>query len=118
MSLFFSVWSRKTHTRNVKKRRKIMFDGLKKVGSAFVEKVGNVGKSTAIIGLTAATAVSAMAEETVSGSMTLPETGVDVPELVKLAVTSMGGVVLAVSTGYVAFLLVKKGLKWIGRCLG
>ena len=30
-----------------------MFDGLKKVGSAFVEKVGNVGKSTAIIGLTA-----------------------------------------------------------------
>lgn len=94
-----------------------MFDGLKKVGSAFAEKVGNVGKSTAIIGLTAATAVSAMAE-TPSSAMTLPETGVDVPELVKLAVTSMGGVVLAVSTGYVAFLLVRKGLKWIGRCLG
>lgn len=94
-----------------------MFDGLKKVGSAFVEKVGNVGKSTAIIGLTAATAVSAMAETT-PGAMTLPETGVDVPELVKLAVASMGGVVLAVATGFVAFLLVKKGLRWIGRCLG
>ena len=80
------------------KEEKIMFDGLKKVGSAFAEKVGNVGKSTAIIGLTAATAVSAMAQDPVSGSMTLPETGVDVPELVKLAVTSMG----KVSSGLVA----------------
>lgn len=107
----------KNSQKGTSKKEKIMFDGLKKVGSAFVEKVGNVGKSTAIIGLTAATAVSAMAETT-TGTMTLPDTGVDVPELVKLAVTAMGGVVLAVATGFVAFLLVKKGLRWIGRCLG
>lgn len=51
-------------------------------------------------------------------TVTLPDTGIDMPGYITAAITGLGGVVIAVVGGYFAFMLVKKGLKWAGKALG
>lgn len=92
-----------------------MFDALKKVGSAFVEKVGNVGKSTAIIGLTAATAVSAMAETTGSGSVTLPSTGIDISSYITAAMSELNTTLGAAIGVIFAITIISAGIAWTKR---
>lgn len=91
-----------------------MFDGLKKVGSAFVEKVGNVGKSTAIIGLTAATVVSAMAETT-TGSVTLPSTGIDISSYITAAMSELNTTLGAAIGVIFAITIISAGIAWTKR---
>lgn len=50
--------------------------------------------------------------------MEIPDVGVDVVELTGLAITAMGLVAAASICGYAAFLLIKKGVKWLGKALG
>lgn len=49
---------------------------------------------------------------------TLPATGVDLEGLMGLGITAMGAVAVVAVGGYIAFLLVKKGLRWTSRALG
>ena len=51
-------------------------------------------------------------------TVTIPDTSVDVAGFITAGITAMGVIVLAAIGGYVAFLLVKKALKWIGKALG
>jgi len=51
------------------------------------------------------------------GQAALPDTGVDVSEYLTLGITGLGAVALTAVGGYVAFLLIKKGLKWGGKAL-
>lgn len=62
-------------------------------------------------------AVGSRAFATDPPPLTLPETGVDVPEIIELAVASMGAVAGAALLGFVAFLVVKKSLGWIRRAV-
>lgn len=91
-----------------------MFDSLKKVGSASAEKVCNMGKTTAVMGITALTAVSAMAADPV----VLPETGVDVGAYISAGILALGAVVGVAVGGYIAFLIIRKALRWSGRSMG
>jgi hypothetical protein len=54
-------------------------------------------------------AVSAFAE------VTLPNTGVDVGAYASAAIVGLGAVVAVAVGGYMAFLLIRKGLRWAGR---
>lgn len=74
--------------------------GLKKCFFATVVTVGSMASSFAAEGVTS-----------------LPDTGVDVSSFISLGITALGGVVAVALGGYVAFLLVKKALKWIGKAL-
>ena len=53
---------------------------------------------------------SAMAETT---SVTLPETGVDVAGYASAAISAIGTVCGVVVAGVIAFIVVRKGIKWI-----
>ncbi len=68
-------------------------------------------KAGTICALASMGAMSAFATETV----TLPETGVDVAGYAGAAITALGSVVAVAIGGYVAFLLVRKGLSWIRK---
>ena len=46
-------------------------------------------------------------------SITIPDCGVDVAGYATAAITTLGGVVAAVALGYVGFLVIRKGLRWI-----
>jgi hypothetical protein len=50
--------------------------------------------------------------------VTLPVTGVDVDDFITVGITALGVVVLSAVGGYVAFLVIKKALGWLGRALG
>ena len=63
----------------------------------------------ALMGMTVA-AGSAMAETT---AVTLPETGVDVAGYASAAITAIGTVCGVVVAGVIAFIVVRKGIKWI-----
>ena len=47
--------------------------------------------------------------------VTLPETGIDVAGYASTAITTLGSVAAVAIGGYVAFLLVRKGLTWIRK---
>lgn len=47
----------------------------------------------------------------------IPDIGVDVTGYITSGIGVIGGVVAAAIGGYVAFLVVKKALKWIGKAL-
>lgn len=49
---------------------------------------------------------------------TLPDTGVDLTEWVPVVITGMGAIVAVVIGGYFAFLLIRKGLRWVSRAFG
>ena len=57
----------------------------------------------------------AFAEE--AGAASIPDIGVDVTGYITSGIGVIGGVVAAAIGGYVAFLVVKKALKWIGKAL-
>lgn len=85
-----------------KKRGLPMFDTVKNfVGS----------KAGVITALGALVTSSAFAEEAV----TLPETGINVSGYATTAISSLGAVAAVAVGGYVAFLLVRKGLSWIRK---
>ena len=48
----------------------------------------------------------------------IPETGVDVAAGITNAITDLGAIVLIAVGGYAGFLLVRKGLVWLGTGLG
>lgn len=80
-----------------------MFDSVKKI----------VGSKAAIIAAVATVGTSAFADGT--SAVTIPETGVDVAGYASTAITSLGAVAAVAVGGYVAFLLVRKGLGWLRR---
>lgn len=86
-----------------------MFKGLKKFLSGF-SRGFKAYVAAVLVGV--ATIASSQAE------MTLPDTGVDVAELIGLAITAMGAIAAAAICGYAAFLLVKKAVKWLSTSLG
>ena len=47
------------------------------------------------------------------GAVTLPETGVDVAGYASAAITAIGTVCGVVVAGVIAFIVVRKGIKWI-----
>ena len=67
----------------------------------------------AFTGLTVA-ASSAMAETT---GVTLPETGIDMAGYAQSAISAVGAVGGVVVAGVIAFIVVRKGVKWI-RSIG
>lgn len=50
--------------------------------------------------------------------VTLPPTGVDIPDHIDAVVTALGLVVLSAAGAYFAFLLVRKGINWARRFAG
>lgn len=49
---------------------------------------------------------------------TLPTTGVDLAAWIPVVVTAFGLTVLAIVGGYLAFLLIKKGMQWMRKSFG
>ena len=50
------------------------------------------------------------------GGFTLPDTGVDIAAGTTAVITKIGAVVLVAVGGALAFLAVRKGLKWANKC--
>lgn len=48
----------------------------------------------------------------------LPDTGVDMEDLLGLAITGLGAIVVVVVGGYLAFKLIKLALRWVGKIGG
>lgn len=69
-------------------------------------------KTLAVMALCLA-AFSSFAE----GTVTLPETGVDIAGYATAAITAIGTVCGVVVAGVIAFIVVRKGIKWI-RSIG
>ena len=51
-----------------------------------------------------------------SGGFSLPDTGVDIASGTTAVITKIGAVVLIAVGGALAFLAVRKGLKWANKC--
>lgn len=92
-----------------------MFDALKKVGSVFAEKLGNMKKTVAVAAVGTMTVASSFAAE--GAAVTLPDTGVNVADYISKGITTMGAVVAVAVGGYVAFKVVRKALGWINKAL-
>jgi len=50
--------------------------------------------------------------------VTLPTTGVNVGEYITAGITAVAAVIGIAVGGYIAFLIVKKALRWAGRAMG
>ena len=50
-------------------------------------------------------------------SVTIPDCGINMADYATAAITAIGSVVAAVALGYVGFLVIRKGLRWL-RTLG
>lgn len=74
----------------------------------YLNKKFNSVKTAVIAG--ALTAPLAFCE---GNSVTIPDCGVNVAEYATAAITALGGVVAAVALGYVGFLVIRKGLRWL-----
>jgi len=51
------------------------------------------------------------------GQVTVPDIGVDVGAFVTAAITTLGAVAAIAVGGYVAFMIVRRGLRWMGTAL-
>jgi len=51
-------------------------------------------------------------------TVTLPETGVDMTEYITAGIAAMGVIVAAALGGYIAFLLIRKAFRWLGKAIG
>ena len=61
----------------------------------------------------------AMASAFADGSgVTLPSTGVDVGDYLTAGITAVAAVIGIAVGGYIAFLVVKKALRWAGKAMG
>ncbi len=69
-------------------------------------------KTAAVLGAAGAMIAEAHAE------VTLPTTGVNVGDYITAGITSVAAVVGVALGGYVAFKVVHKGCKWLGKALG
>ncbi|HVS70782.1 MAG TPA: hypothetical protein VHQ47_05980 [Phycisphaerae bacterium] len=65
------------------------------------------------LGLTLAASVPTFAQ---TGGFSLPDTGVDIAAGTTAVITKIGTVVLVAVGGALAFLAVRKGLKWANKC--
>lgn len=115
MRVYFPVWMQGNSEYERQKRRNEMFDALKKVGSAFAEKLGNMKKTVAVAAVGTMTVASSFAAE--GSAVTLPDTGVNVADYISKGITTMGAVVAVAVGGYVAFKVVRKALGWINKAL-
>ena len=50
-------------------------------------------------------------------AVTIPDCGINMADYANAAITAIGSVVAAVALGYVGFLVIRKGLRWL-RTLG
>ena len=62
--------------------------------------------------------VLAFASAPAWAAVTLPDTGVYLTEYASAAITAMGAIVGACLLGYAAFLIVRVGVRWLGRAVG
>ena len=86
---------------------------VKKIGETMFDKVSKiVGSKPAIIAAAAMLGTSVFAQE---DSIKLPEIGINVAGYATAAITALGTVAAVAVGGYVAFLLVRKGLSWLRR---
>jgi len=53
-----------------------------------------------------------------SAAVILPETGVDMTEYITAGIGAMGVIVAAALGGYIAFLLIRKAFRWLGKAIG
>lgn len=88
--------------------------GSRKGLSLAAKWVRRQGVMFAVAVLSLATAASAFATEP---PLALPDTGVDVPGLIELAITAMGGIAAVAVGGFIAFLVVRKALSWVRRAI-
>lgn len=63
--------------------------------------------------LVTAASVVGMSSAFAEGVVTIPETGVDVAGFISAGITTMGTIAAVAIGGYVAFLCVRKGLRWL-----
>ena len=61
-----------------------------------------------------AAAAAILANVPAVAQVTLPDPGVDVADYVTLAIAALGVTVAAVVGGYIAFLIIRKGMRWGG----
>ena len=80
-----------------------MFDKVSKI----------VGSKPAIIAAVGMLGTSVFAQD--AEGVKLPEIGIDVASYAGAAITALGAVAAVAVGGYVAFLLVRKGLTWLRR---
>ena len=76
---------------------------MSKLRSAYVAGIATV--------ITSAASIPAFAD-----GFTLPDTGVDIASGTTAVITKIGAVVLIAVGGALAFLAVRKGLKWANKC--
>lgn len=60
---------------------------------------------------------AAMFAETTSGSVTIPDSGVDIAQYATAAITTLGGVVAVCVGGVICFMVVRWGIRWV-RSIG
>jgi len=53
----------------------------------------------------------------VLGQISIPDVGVDISGAITTAATSLGGVVAVAVGAYLAFMLVRRGLRWLSKAL-
>lgn len=75
-------------------------------------------KHFAIVPAVMLTLLLGLAAPVMAAAPTLPTTGAELDAWIPVIITGMGTVVLAVTGGYFAFLIVKKGYVWARRALG
>ena len=54
---------------------------------------------------------------TTSGSVTIPDSGVDIAQYATAAITTLGGVVAVCVGGVICFMVVRWGIRWV-RSIG
>lgn len=90
-------------------------NGLKMVGARFARILqSRTGKLATLAVVTVVAASPTFA----AGEVTIPVIGVSVQDYISAGITLMGTVAGTAVGGYAAFLVVRKGLRWLGRALG
>lgn len=79
----------------------------------FASKHKSVAKTFAILAIFGVAMVCSAEDIPV----TLPDTGLNVAGFITAAITGLAAIVAVALGGYVAFLLVKKAMRWIGKAL-
>ena len=67
------------------------------------------GVAAAVVAVTVMAVGSTMAH----AQVTLPDTGIDIPGHVTAGITAMGLIAGAALGGYMAFLLIRRGMRWL-----
>jgi len=101
-------------TKNKRKRREEMF---KKAIWYVSKKAQALAKSTALKTAAVVGVVGGMIAEA-HAEVTLPTTGVDVGEYITAGITAVAAVIGVAVGGYIAFLIVRKALKWSSKAMG